>query len=356
MAAARAQVPEQAHALHASVAAAENTFDFEASYVADAYANLRGGLQTGGDYMGMANLRMGFDTEKAGWWRGGRAFVNGASIHGRSLSQRLAGDLQVASNIDAGEHVYLHELWYAQQLGCVELRAGLQDANVQYMNSENACQFLNSSFGVPPVLSGGQPMPIFPLTGLGFSAAWSTGKWTVQAAVFDGCPLPFEQNPHNLRWSLDRKSGVLAMGEVHARLGGGGYKLGTYYHSQQRNYGFYALIDQPVWRAGARHLDLFGQLALSPSAEQHAYYGGLGANLFGVFAPERDAVGLAVAALDLRRAVHRGETAVEFYYRYTFADGHFCFQPDVQYIINPAGTTEHLKNALLAILRMTVTF
>jgi porin len=75
---------------------AQKTFSIGASYVGDSYYNATGGHKTGGGYLGMANLTLGFDTEKARWWRGGTFFVNGASIHGKSLTENYLGDLQVA--------------------------------------------------------------------------------------------------------------------------------------------------------------------------------------------------------------------------------------------------------------------
>jgi porin len=252
---------------------AQGPFTFGASYLGDAYYNATGGLATGGGFMGMGNITMGFDTRRAGWWRGGEFFVNGASIHGKSLTENYLGDLQVASNIDAGEHAYLHELWFRQLLGPVSLTLGLQDLNAEFMVSEGAGEFVNSSFGVPPVIATGVPVPIFPLTGLGFAACWDIdGSWTVRAALFDGNQTAFDHNPHNLHWSFSRRDGVLAMGEVHFD---GRFKFGSYYHSADRNYGFYALIDQQV----GQRVGLFGQLAVAPKGKNDNNYSiGLGAN------------------------------------------------------------------------------
>ncbi|MDR0954756.1 MAG: carbohydrate porin [Rikenellaceae bacterium] len=324
-----------------------NPLSFEGSYVGDSYYNMTGGLATGGGFMGMANLTVGFDTEAAGWWRGGSFFVNGASIHGKSLTENYLGDMQVASNIDAGEYAYLHELWYRQQLGAVSITLGLQDLNAEFMVSEGAGEFLNSSFGVPPVIATGIPVPIFPLTGLGVSARWEIGEqWAVQAALFDGNQTPFDRNPHNIRWRFGRDDGLLTMGEVHYD---GRFKAGAYYHSADGNYGFYALADQPL----TDRLSLFGQLAIAPKSKNDNNYSiGLGANWF---IAEQHALGLAATYAGLHAADHRHETALELYYKFTLND-HIALQPDFQYILNPSGTETKLPNALVGMLRVYMNF
>lgn len=325
----------------------QNPFTFEGSYIGDTYYNAAGGLKTGGGFMGMGNITVGFDTEKARLWKGGSFFVNGASIHGRSLTENYLGDLQVASNIDAGEHIYLHELWFCQQFGSVSLELGLQDLNAEFLVSEGAGEFINSSFGVPPVIATGIPVPIFPLTGLGLSARWDIGKhWAVQTALFDGNQTAFEQNPNNVHWNFCEADGILTMGEVHYHER---FKLGAYYHSADKNYGFFALADQPV----TERLSLFGQLAFAPKSKNDNNFSlGLGANWF---VTGKHAIGLAATHAGLHADGHLHETAVEFYYKYTL-NNNFALQPDFQYIINPSGGETLFDNALMGMLRLHINF
>ena len=357
----------------------ENPFHFEMSYIGDVYGNAAGGLKRGGSYMGMGNLKIGFDTEKARWWKGGSFFINGASIHGKSLSENFAGDLQVASNIDAGTHVYMHELWFRQDFEKCSFTLGLQDLNADFMVTENGGEFINSSFGVPPVVSGNIPVPIFPLTGLGVSAIWNINyRFTLQAAVFDGCQKSFEHNPYNLQWNFCKDDGVFAVTEFHGKFNikelGGTYKLGGYYHSGlnefdeetrtvntvfKNNYGFYLIADQTVFERESQKLDLFTQIAFTPkkgNENEHNHYVGFGANLFGIFSKEKnDALGFAVAYVGLQTSAHKHETALELYYKWQF-NKNFTIQPDIQYIINPSGMGEKLPDALLGILRLRVNF
>jgi porin len=337
---------------------------FEASYVGDVYTNAVGGLKRGGGYMGMGNLTIGFDTEKARWWKGGSFFINGATIHGKSLSENFTGDLQVASNIDAGTHVYLHELWIKQNFKKFSFTIGVQDLNAEFMVSENGTEFINSSFGVPSGVSGNIPVPVFPLTGPGISVKWDVNDmFSWQTAVFDGNQTPFEDNPYNLRWKFCKNDGLLAVTEFHANTRiknlEGIYKLGSFYHSGfkefnvesqcmdyvfRHNYGFYALIDQTVRYNEAKNKN------------KHAYYLGFGADYYGIFSKKgKDMSGLAVAGLDLHKASHKHETILELYYKWRFNEN-FAIQSDIQYIVNPSGTDAKLPDALVGILRLHINF
>ncbi len=356
----------------------DNPFSFEASYIGDGYVNAAGGLKTGAGYMGMGNFKIGFDTGKAHWWKGGSLFVNGASIHGKSLTENFSGDLQMASNIDGGTHVYMHELWFRQEFGGFSFTAGLQDLNSEFLTSENAGEFINGSFGVIPVVSCNVPVPVFPLTGPGLSARWDIDdRLSLQAAVFDGCQTPLGgSNPYNLRWTFRKDDGMFAVAEFHSvfHIKGkeGTYKLGAYYHSGlnefdeesrtlntvfRNNYGIYIIADQTVFENGNRRIGLFVHAGVAPENKNgHSSYLGFGTNFHGIFSPDgKDVMGFAVAGLDMPKAKRSRETALELYYKYRFNDN-IAIQPDIQYIIHPSGTAMKLPNALVGILRIHIGF
>lgn len=351
----------------------------ESSYTGDLCNNVRGGLKRGTAYLGLANLRLGFDTELAGTWKGGYFFINGAAAHGKSPTETLLGDFQVASNIDAGDHIYLHELWFRQTVGKTEIVAGLQDMNTRFIVSDEAGYYLNSSFGVPSVVSSNVPVPIYPLTALGISLHTSLSKqWNLSLAIFDGCPTHFEANPYNTDWKLKKDDGALWMAELHYsyRLKGyaGRLKSGYYYHSKMvhqdvetglpqkvfdYNHGIYFLVEQNIWEgiATGRNLSAFAQAALSPGkVNTHHFYGGAGITYCGIFEPSgTDALGLAIAHARFNHSVHRTETVAELFYKVDLTS-RISLQPDIQYIMNPAGTTMQLENALLGTVRIGIHF
>lgn len=355
----------------------EGPLELEATYIGDIYNNFSGGLKTGGGFLGMANLKIGFDTEKANWWKGGRFFVNGASTHGKSPTENYTGDFQVVSNIDAGNLIYLHELWFKQSINRLEFTVGLQDMNATFVASENGGYYLNSSFGIPPVISSNVPVPIFPLTGLGLSAIWNINdnvSWL--AAMFDGSPTDFENNPYNLYWDWDEDDGLFIISEFdYTRTKNefsGTYKGGFYYHTGgfeddelglksqtiDRNFGFYFIGDQTIWRLNEnKKIDLFTQLAWSPgSINSHNFYAGGGFNFHGLLEGDHEnTLGVAVAHAGFHRSFQKHETVIETFFKYQL-NNYISLQPDFQLIINPASAEEKLNNALIGFIRVGIQF
>ncbi|MHB1631504.1 MAG: carbohydrate porin, partial [Acidithiobacillus sp.] len=64
-------------------------------------------------------------------------------------------------------------------------RLGLLNANDYFDNAGVACDLLNASFGIVPVLSQNlQGMPTYPFSSLGSMVALGGGDTTLQAGVF----------------------------------------------------------------------------------------------------------------------------------------------------------------------------
>lgn len=344
---------------------------FEASYVADNINNVAGGIKTGSCYLGMANMMLGFDTEKARLWKGGRFFINASNTHGGEPSVNLIGDIQVVSNIEAGDHTYLQEVWLKQQIGNTEITAGLQDLNVEFANSEFGGLYLNSSFGILPIISNNFNASIFPLTTLGFTSTWSVNKDTKWLnALYDGSPTNFDYNPYNLKWQFNSGDGLLIISELQKTKSvnnlSGTYKIGVYthFHIKQnipdslinRLIGIYAYADQKLWERDKRCAGLFVQLGYSPSAgSTNNVYIGSGINFAGLFCKKaNDILGLACAHVIFTRN-GQSETAFELTYQYQLT-GNIFIQPDVQYIVNPSGLGEPLPNAFAANFRFGFNF
>jgi porin len=354
----------------------EDSFKFEAYYIGDQVNNLSGGIKTGSCYLGMANIRLTLDAEKAGLWKGGQFYINAANTHGASPSSELLGDMQVASNIDAGDHTYLQEVWYKQTLGRVELTMGLQDLNVEFAHSEHGAFFLNSSFGILPVISNNIAAPIFPLTALGFTVKWNISEknsWI--NALYDGSPTDFDYNPYNVKWQFISGDGLLAISEYQLNTDmkklHGTYKLGVYSHSHivekslDKNipdslnnslFGVYMYADQKIWKQNNKSIGMFLQVGYCPSAASiNNVYFGLGVNFTNPFSKQgKDILGIAIAHEHLKNK-NGSETSIEVTYNYQLTKNIFI-QPDFQYIINPAGTSETLDNCIAADIRFGFRF
>ena len=341
-------------------------FSYEASYTGDLVSNFKGGIKTGTAYLGLANLKAGFDTEKARWWKGGQLFVNVGNTHGGEPSATLVGDFQGISNIEAGDLTFMYELWYKQSIGKLDFTVGLQDLNANFALSENGALFTNSSFGIHSSIADNIPSPIFPLTALGVTFQYKisdTFNWL--AAIFDGTPDDFENNPYNVNWKLSKDQGFLAVTELQFNKSlikgrNASYKLGGYYHQhndeidrEQKNGGLYFVGDQQL----TSNLSLFGQMGYSPKKHNnHNHYYSLGMNFKELFnnRPD-DQFGVAVNYAQIDGNDIGSETAIEMTYQYQLCENIYL-RPDIQYIINPAGTDSKLENALVGFLRFGVNF
>ena len=344
----------------------ETPFKFNASYIGDIVSNFRGGIRTGTTYLGLANIKAGFNTETANWWKGGRMFVNIGNTHGGEPSATLVGDFQGISNIEAGNLSFLYELWYKQKLGKLEMTVGLQDLNADFATNESGSMFTNSSFGIQSSIADNVAPPIFPLTALGANVKWNisdTFLW--EAAIFDGTPDDFETNPYNTEWKLSKNQGFLTVMELQVKkslLSGktGNYKFGVYYHQhndtiavEQKNSGFYFTGDQQI----SDKLYVFSQIGISPKKmNKNNRYFSIGLNCKGPSDKRpNDQVGIAIAYAGIDGNAVGSETAIELTYQLEVTKNIYL-RPDIQYIINPAGTEAKLKNALVGFLRFGVEF
>lgn len=344
----------------------QTALQFHASYIGDVVNNFNGGIKKGTTYLGLVNAKLDFSTERAHWWRGGELFINLANTHGGQPSANLVGDFQGVSNIEAGNLTFLYELWYKQRIANVSFTVGLQDLNANFASSANGALFTNSSFGIQSSIADNIPTPIFPLTALGALLQWKLSPdYQLQAALFDGTPDDFESNPFNVHWKLNKAQGLLAVTEFQVNKSlmkglAGTYKVGIYLHEhndstnvEQENRGFYLIADQGL----SSHLSVFTQIGFSPKAlNLHNHFYSLGFNYKGFFKQRvDDEMGLAVAYAGIDGNNIGSETAIELTYLLKL-NKHFYLRPDLQYIINPAGTNIKLKNAFVGSARFGIHF
>jgi porin len=345
----------------------ESPFTFNASYIGDVVSNFSGGIKTGTNYLGLANIKGGFDTEKANWWKGGSFFVNVGNTHGDEPSANLVGDFQGVSNIEAGNLTFMYELWYKQKINKVEVTLGLQDLNASYAVCDDGALFENSSFGIQSSIADNIPAPIFPLTALGANIQWDISdafQW--RSAIFDGTPDDFEKNPYNTHWRLSKNDGFLSVSELQVNKSlikgkQGTYKLGVYYHQhndtatdeERQNGGLYFVADQQL----TGKISVFSQIGLSPkSKNENNRYFSVGFNCKKPFAKRpNDMWGVALAYAGIDKNTVGSETTLEVTYQLQLNDNIYI-KPDLQYVMTPAGTEEKLSNALVGTLRFGINF
>jgi porin len=187
---------------------------------------------------------------------------------------------------------------------------------------------------------------------------------TAKLAVFDGMPEDLDYNPHNISWHLNSNDGYLTFAELNVA----DFKFGAYYHnhsfysegadSSVPNYGAYLTADHTLIRFSAeRQLNAFLQFSLSPASKNdNNWYLGGGIHCTGPIAGRSDdEFGLAFARANLQHSANGSETTLETTYKLNVCKQVFL-QPDLQYILHPAGTDGTPANALAAILRFGIEF
>jgi len=185
--------------------------------------NLTGGVREGFEYDGLTQLILQLDTQRAFGWYGGTFNASALQIHGRDLSADNLHTLQTASGIEADRATRLWELWYQQKFadGQVDVKAGQQSLDQEFIVSQNAGYFVNTMFGWPMVPSADLPGggPAYPLSALGVRLrARPTDSVTFLAGLFNGSPVannsgdPQQQNPSGTSFPLN--GGILAIAEL----------------------------------------------------------------------------------------------------------------------------------------------
>jgi porin len=344
----------------------EGALHLSGSYIGDLVSNFNGGIKKGTTYLGLANIKLAFDSEKANLWKGGEAMVNVGNAHGGEPSRNLVGDFLGVSNIEAGNLTFMYELWYRQKFGNTSLKVGLQDLNADFATTENSALFTNSTFGIQSSIADNISVPIFPLTALGVHFKWNMAKsCTLQTAVFDGTPDEFGTNPYNLHWKLSKDQGYLLVSEFQLEKSlikdkSGKYKVGVYYHChndsitvEQKAGGLYVVCDQQI----TDKLSAFSQIGYSPKSKiNYNHFYSLGLNYRGVIAKRpKDQLGVAVAYAGIDQKDVGSEMALEMTCQIELSEN-FYIRPDIQYIINPAGTDVKLDNALVGFVRFGAKF
>jgi porin len=202
---------------------------FDLTYTVEMYWNVHGGLETGSAYRADASLTLEWDTSTAGWWDGGTIFAHVQGQHGDGITERLVGDFQVLSNIDADDFFQLSEIWYRHtwldERVCVKI--GKQDANADFAFVEHGVEFSNSSPGFSPTI----PLVTYPDPDWGIVVGVSPVAWfSMNAGVYQGRA----DGGHSVSAALRSLHGPMAMIEpaIHYEVAGleGHLRVGAWWN------------------------------------------------------------------------------------------------------------------------------
>ncbi|WP_424956133.1 carbohydrate porin [Hyphomicrobium sp. 1Nfss2.1] len=379
---------------------------YAVNYIGDVLGNPVGGYAQGTQYIGRLDVEVGVDLEKAVGWRGLRFFANGYQIHGQSITAANLGVLMPASFIEALPSTRLFEIYLEQKLldDHMTLRVGQLSADSEFIISEAGAAFLNGSFGWPSITGINLPDggPSYPMAAPGARIAFNPNDSIgFLFGLFSGdpagdCPddeVPEDCNPNGLLFPFTAPlfiaetaikynqgegelAGKLKLGAyryfgtfVPQAIGNNGLPIGLFGPTgsrDQKDYGFYALLDQMIYRVPGskeqRGVTLFGSYIVAPpegNLIQHYFEAGV--TLHGLFDDRpRDTfgvgfiyTGVSSRVIDFYREIGNPvvpsfEGVLEVSYTAEIMQGLYV-QPDFQYFWNPGGHTNDPVDPLKAI-------
>lgn len=357
----------------------------QGEYVVDAAGVVRGGTDRTIRVLDNLRLAADVDLDATAGWTGGGLHVALLNTSGDRPND-AAGTLQGVNNIEvARDRLRLFEAYVEQRFGGDRgsVVIGLYDVNSEFYSNESAALLIAPAFGIGSELAATGPNgpSIFPSTALAVRLRWrdTAGRY-VQAAVINaraGVP----GDPGGVETRFD--DGVLAIAEAGvgdaSRLAVGGWT----YSKRQDDWRDVTAVGAPVRRrafggyvlgeanlrgeAGTPgHMTAFARLGVSDAATSPFAGGWQAGILMEAPVPSRPASRLSLGVnqgflsrrerrngADLGRELGSAETAFEATYVDTV--GVLSIQPDVQYVVRPAGD-RRARDVLVATLRLSLSF
>src|SRR5262249_24471407 len=182
------------------------------TYYGDGFGNPRGGVTQGLGYDGRFGVIIDADLEKLVSWSGASFHASVHQIHGTQFSAIRVQSLATVSGIEAPGSTRVFNLWVEQKIGSeVNLRLGQFTAAQEFLVSQNAALFANSTFGWPVLPAQDLPSggPAYPEATPGVRLTWTPAdQITLQAAIFNGDPAgpgpgnPVDRDPYGLAFRL----------------------------------------------------------------------------------------------------------------------------------------------------------
>jgi porin len=359
----------------------------------EVFGNPNGGRAQGATFFGQTALGLGIDLDKAIDLKGGIFNVSAYQTYGHGVSASKIDNLSLVSNIEATRSARLFELWYQQSLfgGAADVRLGQLAADQEFIITRYGAWFINSAFGWPTLPSIDLPAggPQYPLATPGIRLRVKPAEpFTLFFAAFNGNPAgPGLGNPElrDSSGALFRLGdGVYTIAEAQWAIDSGKndggppitLKVGGWYHNKATPNQFFATdgltgvspasagspIAREDWSGyavadvmllpgpnGKGGLAVFARVEGAP-AQRSKVSAELATGVVyqGPFGRDGDNFGFAVDSarigdplgstgeLASQYAFHGYETVLELSYQ-AQALPWLQVQPDIQYVITPAG-------------------
>ena len=329
---------------------------YSLTYIGDALGNVSGGTRRRGTYVGRLDFQFDADLDKLAGLKGLSFHSNFYQIHGRGLSTCCLSNLFTSSGIEATPSTRLFELYLEQKLfdDKLSLRIGQLSADAEFVVSQYASLFVNSSFGFPAITAANLPSggPAYPLATPGVRVRLDpTEAFSIAVGLYDGDSAgkaraldsadPQRRNPSGLAFRLSDppllfvETAYKRNQEKDATGLPGTFKLGGWRHfgrfDDQRldaeglsladpassgaagrlrgNGGLYAIVDQLLYRVEGttdRGLGLFTRISGSPADRNPvAFYVDGGLTFKGLFdSRPDDTIGIAAGYAGISGRAH----------------------------------------------------
>lgn len=346
-----------------------------ANITLDNVNNLSGGIQQGSSLLALFDMSATYAAQQ-GFFKNTSFHLHLLKTAGKGASENFIGDVQMASNIEGRYALFVYELLVRQKIGHWMISAGMHDLNSEFMMSDYAGDFINSSFGIMPSVSLNVPVSIFPATTFGGLISYSQGNFDVLLGFYNLNYEFFEEETFHFDNHFYQR-GFLGVAEMHYRWINNNkqvaeFRWGGYLKKcnepnrenmpaecvNQLNYGFFFIGDFALMEfTSGSTLGAFVQAGLAPQSINWAsqYIGG-GISYRCIpqkYFPEQ--IGIAVGKVDLNEFqtdhfvnTNQSETVIEVTATVPLTE-RIKFQPDIQYILSPSGI---YNNALVALFRL----
>lgn len=342
---------------------------FTFNYTADTQHNFSG-LDEETSFFGRARFIADIDLEKAAGWKGAKLFVSALSQDG-DLAHVRAGSYSPLSSIAGADSTRLDQLYYEQSLfdGWVSFKIGQVAGVDEFGMQPYGGYFVNNQLGYAtnmefnsriPFNAGAQP-------GFVIRAGKEDEGLYAKAGVFSGKPDPFNNDKHGVDFDIESNSTVYAL-ELGYKFGGdlpGDVRIGGHYNDGtfnridtgeevDDNYVLYAMANKTVWQDPGnekRGIDLGISAFFGPTSRNATSSEILLSAAYRGIIPSRPDDFLSVGfvrndfgkeASNASRLAGFGglgeEYVMELSYKIQVTPSVF-FQPDLQYIANPSGTS-----------------
>jgi porin len=161
--------------------------------IADVLGDTSGGTRRTAAVTSRIDMQLDADLDRLAGWSGAAFRVEAFQINGAGLTRAAVNNLATVSELEALPSTRLYELWVEQQLfdGKLAIKVGQVAADTEFLVSQTATLFINSTFGWPTIAATNLPSggPAYPFGSPAIRAKYlPNSNLSFQVGLFDGDP------------------------------------------------------------------------------------------------------------------------------------------------------------------------